>query len=97
MIEQILSASPSTFFDTIVELISPILHVFGFWIFLIIFGLFLFAIWLRTGDVTMPLILGLLSMGTFGILFPKEALPFVILILVTCGAVIFVKVLKDVV
>jgi len=95
MIEQILSASPSTFFENIVELLSPILHVFGFWIFLIIFGLFLFAIWLRTGDVTMPLILGLLSMGTFGILFPKEALPFVILILVTCGAVIFVKVLKD--
>jgi hypothetical protein len=97
MIEQILSASPSNFFDTIVELISPILHVFGFWIFLFIFGLFLFALWLRTGDVTMPLILGLLSMGTFGILFPKEALPFIILILVVCGAVILVKVLKDVV
>jgi len=95
MIEQILSASPSTFFDTIVELISPILHVFGFWIFLFIFGLFLFALWMRTGDVTMPLILGLLAMGTFGILFPQEALPFIILILVTCGAVVFVKVLKD--
>ena len=95
MIEQILSASPSNFFDTIVELISPILHVFGFWIFLIIFGLFLFALWLRTGDVTMPLILGLLSMGTFGILFPQESLPYIILILVVCGAVIFVKVLKD--
>ena len=95
MIEQILSASPSTFFNTIVELISPILHVFGFWIFLFIFGLFLFALWMRTGDVTMPLILGLLAMGTFGILFPQEALPFIILILVTCGAVVFVKVLKD--
>jgi len=97
MIEQILSASPLTFFDTIVELISPILHVFGFWIFLIIFGLFLFAIWLRTGDVTMPLILGLLIMGTFGILSPIEALPFILLIFAICGAVIFVKVLKDVV
>jgi len=52
-------------------MMAPIMHVFGFWIFLIIWGLYLFAVWIRSQDVTLPLIIGILTLGTFGLLFPK--------------------------
>lgn len=76
-------------------LMAPLMHVFGFWIFLIIWGLYLFAVWIRSQDVTLPLIIGILSMGTFGLLFPKEALPVIIIMFVICGAIIITKLMKD--
>jgi PKD repeat protein len=76
-------------------LMAPIMHVFGFWIFLIIWGLYLFAVWIRSQDVTMPLIIGILTMGTFGLLFPKESLPVIIIMFVICGAIIITKLMKD--
>jgi PKD repeat protein len=74
---------------------APIMHVFGFWIFLIIWGLYLFAVWIRSQDVTMPLIIGILTMGTFGLLFPQESLPVIIIMFVICGAIIITKLMKD--
>jgi PKD repeat protein len=76
-------------------LMAPLMHVFGFWIFLIIWGLYLFAVWIRSQDVTLPLIIGILTMGTFGLLFPKESLPVIIIMFVICGAIIVTKLLKD--
>jgi PKD repeat protein len=76
-------------------LMAPIMHIFGFWIFLIIWGLYLFAVWIRSQDVTLPLIIGILTMGTFGLLFPKESLPVVIIMFVICGAIIIAKLMKD--
>jgi PKD repeat protein len=77
------------------SLMAPMLHVFGFWIYLIIWGLYLFAVWIRSQDVTLPLIVGILSIGTFGLLFPKESLPVIIIMFVVCGAIILTKLLKD--
>jgi PKD repeat protein len=76
-------------------LMAPLMHVFGFWIFLIVWGLYLFAVWIRSQDVTLPLIIGILSMGTFGLLFPKESLPVIIIMFVICGAIIITKLMKD--
>jgi hypothetical protein len=76
-------------------LMAPIMHVFGFWIFLIIWGLYLFAVWIRSQDVTLPLIIGILTMGTFGLLFPKESLPVIIIMFVICGGIIITKLMKD--
>jgi PKD repeat protein len=77
------------------SLMAPMLHIFGFWIYLIIWGLYLWAVWVRSQDVTLPLIIGILSMGTFGLLFPKESLPVIIIMFVVCGAIIVTKLLKD--
>jgi hypothetical protein len=74
---------------------APLMHVFGFWIYLIIWGVYIFAVWIRAQDVTLPLIIGILSMGTFGLLFPKEALPVIIIMFVICGAIIVTKLMKD--
>jgi len=76
-------------------LMAPLMHVFGFWIFLIVWGLYLFAVWIRSQDVTLPLIIGILSMGTFGLLFPKESLPVIIIMFVICGGIIITKLMKD--
>jgi PKD repeat protein len=76
-------------------LMQPLLNVFGFWIYLIIWALYLFAVWIRSQDVTLPLIVGVLSIGTFGLLFPKESLPVIIIMFVVCGAIILTKLLKD--
>jgi len=79
----------------VTSVMAPLMHVFGFWIFLIIWGLYIFAVWIRSQDVTLPLIIGIISMGTFGLLFPKEALPVIIIMFVICGAIIITKLMKD--
>lgn len=78
-----------------ISLMAPLMHVFGFWIYLAIWGLYIFAVWIRSQDVTLPLIIGILSMGTFGLLFPKESLPVIIIMFVVCGAIIITKLMKD--
>lgn len=77
------------------SIMAPTMHVFGFWIYLIIWGLYIFAVWIRTQDVTMPLIIGILSMAIFGVLFPTESLPVIIIMFVVCGAIIITKLMKD--
>jgi hypothetical protein len=81
--------------DFAASLIAPIMSVFGFWIFLIIWCLYLLAVWIRTGDTTLPLIIGILTIGIFGLLFPVEAMPVIIIIMAICGAIILTKLLKD--
>jgi PKD repeat protein len=76
-------------------IMAPIMHVFGFWIYLIIWGLYLFAVWVRSQDVTMPLIIGILSIGTFGLLFPKESFPVILTMFAVCGTIIITKLMKD--
>lgn len=76
-------------------LMAPLTQVFGFWIYGIIWGLYMFAVWIRSQDVTLPLVIGILSIGFFGLLFPKESMPVIILMLVVCGAIIITKLLKD--
>jgi hypothetical protein len=78
-----------------IAVLAPIMHVFGFWIYLIIWGLYLFAVWIRSQDVTLPLVIGIISMATFGLLFPKESLPVIVTMFVICGAIIITKLMKD--
>jgi hypothetical protein len=78
-----------------ISFLAPIMSVFGFWIFLIIWVLYLFAVWVRTQDVTMPLIIGVISIGLLGIFFPVEALPVIIVMFAICGASLIVKLLKE--
>jgi PKD repeat protein len=77
------------------SIMAPTMHVFGFWIFLIIWALYLFAVWVRSQDVTMPVVIGILSIGVMGVLFPKESLPVLIIMFAICIAVILTKLLKD--
>lgn len=76
-------------------LMAPLMHTFGFWIYVIVWALYMFAVWIRSQDVTLPLIIGILSIGTFGALFPKESLPVIIVMFVICGAIIITKLMKD--
>jgi len=76
-------------------IMAPSMHVFGFWIYLIIWGLYLFAVWIRSQDVTLPLIIGILTIGVFGLLFPKESLPVILIMFAICGAIIIAKLMKD--
>jgi hypothetical protein len=82
-------------YDFGISLMAPVLHVFGFWIFLIIWLLYLFAVWVRSQDVTLPLVIAVLSSGVFGLLFPKESWPVIIIMLVICVAVVLVRLFKD--
>jgi PKD repeat protein len=77
------------------SIMAPLMHVFGFWIYLIIWALYIFAVWLRAQSVVLPLTIGIVSAGIFGFLFPKESLPVVLIIFVICGAIIVTRLLKD--
>jgi len=73
----------------------PIQYKFGFWIYVIIWLLYLFAVWVRTQDLVLPLVIGILSVGVFGILFPNEALPIIFVMLAVIGAILIFKAFKD--
>jgi len=73
----------------------PTMHTFGFWIYLIIWALYMFAVWVRSQDVTMPLVIGILSIGVMGTLFPRESMPILIIMFAISIAIILTKVLKD--
>jgi PKD repeat protein len=77
------------------SLMAPLMHVFGFWIYLVIWSLYMFAVWIRSQDVTLPVVIGILSIGTFGLLFPKESLPVILIMFAICGAIIITKLMKD--
>ena len=76
-------------------IMAPVMHVFGFWIYDIIWGLFLFAVWVRTQGVEMPLMLGILSSGLFFLVSPPEIKPVVYIMFTVCGAIIITKLVKD--
>lgn len=73
----------------------PIQYKFGFWIYVIIWLLYLFAVWVRTQDLVLPLVIGILSVGIFGILFPNEALPVIFVMLAVIGAILIYKAFKE--
>jgi PKD repeat protein len=73
----------------------PFMNVFGYWIFIIIWMTYLGIVWIRSGDVGMPLIIGLLSAGAWSLLFPQEALMYIGVMFAICLAVVVVRVFKD--
>ena len=57
-------------------IMAPLMNVWGYWVFVIFWLAYLFIVWLRTSDVGLPIIIGLLTAGVWGIFFPPEAIQF---------------------
>jgi hypothetical protein len=72
-------------------LMLPIINVFGYWIFLIIWLTYLATVWMRSQDLTLPLVIGLISASVWGVLIPAEAYLYVGVMFAICIAVILVK------
>ncbi|MFA5103464.1 MAG: PKD domain-containing protein, partial [Candidatus Thermoplasmatota archaeon] len=77
------------------SLTAPLMSVFSYWIFLIIWLTYLAMVWIRTGDVTLPLVIGIISSAVWSYLFPAEALTAIGSMFAICFAVIFVRIMKD--
>jgi hypothetical protein len=72
-------------------MMAPILAVMGYWIFLIIWLTYLATVWMRSQDLTLPLVIGLISASVWGVLIPAEAYLYIGVMFAICIAVILVK------
>jgi len=77
------------------SLMSPIMLVFGYFIFVIFWVIYLFIVWVRSGNIVMPLIVGMLTGGMWGLTFPAEVQYLGNVLLGICITVILVKLLLD--
>jgi hypothetical protein len=60
-------------------IMAPWMNVWGYWTFVIIWLAYLFIVWIRTSDIGLPIVIGLLTAGVWGIFFPPEAMQFALL------------------
>jgi len=75
-------------YDFAVSLLLPILNIFNYWFFLLIYFTYLMITWIRSGEIYMPLTIGILSAGLFGLVFPPEAKAVGLVLFALCLAVI---------
>lgn len=75
-------------YDFAVSLLLPILNIFNYWFFLLIYFTYLLITWIRSGEIYMPLTIGILSAGLFGLVFPPEAKAVGLVLFALCLAVI---------
>ena len=57
-------------------IMAPLMNVWGYWVFVMFWFAYLFIVWIRTSDIGLPIIIGLLTAGVWGIFFPPEAMQF---------------------
>jgi hypothetical protein len=76
-------------------LMLPFITVWGYWIFLIVWGIYLMTVWIRSGDIVLPLVIGLISAGVWGLLIPSSAYFYISVMFAIAFASIIVKVLTD--
>jgi hypothetical protein len=76
-------------------LMLPLINVFGMWIFLFIYLTYLGMVWIRSGDVTLPLVIGMISAGIWGVVIPQQAFIVIGSMFAICMAVIILKVFRD--
>ena len=76
-------------YDFAVSLLLPILNIFNYWFFLLIYFTYLLITWIRSGEIYMPLTIGIISAGLFGLVFPPEAKAVGLILFALCMAVIF--------
>jgi len=57
-------------------IMAPLMNVWGYWVFVIFWLAYLFIVWIRTSDIGLPIIIGLLTAGVWGLFFPPEAMQF---------------------
>lgn len=55
------------------SLIAPFTTIFGAWFFVIMWSAIIYRSYERTGNITMPIVLGLLTSTIWGVLIPQEA------------------------
>lgn len=55
------------------SLIAPFTTIFGAWFFVIMWSAIIYRSYERTGNITMPIVLGLLTSTVWGVLIPQEA------------------------
>ncbi|MDD4053027.1 MAG: PKD domain-containing protein, partial [candidate division Zixibacteria bacterium] len=72
-------------------IMAPLMNVWGYWTFVIIWLAYLFIVWIRTSDIGLPIVIGLLTAGVWGIFFPPEAMQFAILMFGIAIAALFAK------
>jgi len=57
-------------------IMAPLMNVWGYWVFVMFWLAYLFIVWIRTSDIGLPIIIGLLTAGVWGLFFPPEAMQF---------------------
>jgi len=57
-------------------IMAPLMNVWGYWVFVIFWLAYLFIVWIRTSDIGLPIVIGLLTAGVWGLFFPPEAMQF---------------------
>jgi hypothetical protein len=72
-------------------LMIPMLAILGYWIFFIIWTTYLASVWMRTGDVVLPIVIGLISAGIWAVLIPAEAYLYLGVMFAICIGVILLK------
>ena len=76
-------------------IMAPIISVFGYWIFMIIWSIYLLMVWIKTGDVSLPLVIGIISVGVWSFLIPSSAYMFIGVMFAICLAAIMFKAFTD--
>lgn len=94
-LSELMETGDFPFYGFVYSLMAPIMNIFGYAIFLIIWLTYLFIVWIRSGEITMPLVIGVLTAGLWGTMFPPEAKYMAYVLLAICIGVIFVRVIYD--
>lgn len=59
-------------FNFAMGLAGPFIAIFGYWTFAIVWFAYLARCWMKSGDVTIPIVVGIGSAGVLGMLIPAE-------------------------
>jgi hypothetical protein len=76
-------------------LMLPILNVWGYWIFLIVWSLYLLMVWIRTNDIALPLVIGIITAGVWAMLIPTSAYLYIGVMFAVALASILFKAFTD--
>lgn len=69
----------------------PFINIFGYWFFAMLWFLYLGLSYMRTGDVTLPLTVGLISGTVWGVIMPPETFIVGYVMLAACIVAILMK------
>lgn len=78
-------------FNLAKDSIQPLLAVWGWLLFPVIYLTYIACVWLSGGDLFLSLIIALLSMGIVGIIFPSEVFPLILTAVTVSVAVILLR------
>lgn len=76
-------------------LMGPIIAVWGYWVFLVIWAVYLMMVWIRSGDIGLPLVIGIITAGVWAMLIPTAAYLYIGVMLAVAMASILFKAFTD--